>query len=64
MRFDIVTMRPVLLLLLTIHVALIAAWHEGPPPDTPRSDILMVTMGGTKSHKIPFWALAKGLIAK
>ncbi|XP_059219173.1 UDP-glucuronosyltransferase 2A1-like [Stomoxys calcitrans] len=26
--------------------------------------ILMVTMGGTKSHKIPFWELAKGLIKK
>ncbi|XP_067634048.1 UDP-glucosyltransferase 2 [Eurosta solidaginis] len=26
------------------------------------ADILMVTMGGTKSHKIPFWELAKGLI--
>ncbi|XP_070507743.1 UDP-glucosyltransferase 2 [Chironomus tepperi] len=25
-------------------------------------NILMVTMGGTKSHKIPFWELAKGLI--
>ncbi|XP_037293404.1 UDP-glucosyltransferase 2 isoform X2 [Manduca sexta] len=28
------------------------------------SDILMITMGGTKSHKIPFWALAKGLIRR
>lgn len=27
-------------------------------------DILMVTMGGTKSHKIPFWELAKGLIPR
>lgn len=26
--------------------------------------ILMITMGGTKSHKIPFWELAKGLIKK
>ncbi|XP_075159077.1 UDP-glucuronosyltransferase 2A1-like [Haematobia irritans] len=26
--------------------------------------ILMITMGGTKSHKIPFWELAKGLIGK
>ncbi|XP_034103166.1 UDP-glucosyltransferase 2 [Drosophila albomicans] len=26
------------------------------------ADILMATMGGTKSHKIPFWELAKGLI--
>lgn len=26
------------------------------------SDILMITMGGTKSHKIPFWELARGLI--
>lgn len=25
------------------------------------ADILMVTMGGTKSHKIPFQELAKGL---
>ncbi|XP_028031956.1 2-hydroxyacylsphingosine 1-beta-galactosyltransferase [Bombyx mandarina] len=25
------------------------------------SDILMITMGGTKSHKIPFWSLAGGL---
>lgn len=28
------------------------------------ADILMVTMGGTKSHKIPFWELAKGLIPR
>ncbi|CAK1542973.1 unnamed protein product [Leptosia nina] len=28
------------------------------------SDILMITMGGTKSHKIPFWELAKGLIRR
>lgn len=28
------------------------------------SDILMITMGGTKSHKIPFWELARGLIAR
>lgn len=28
------------------------------------ADILMATMGGTKSHKIPFWELAKGLIAR
>ncbi|XP_038212493.1 UDP-glucosyltransferase 2 isoform X2 [Zerene cesonia] len=28
------------------------------------SDILMVTMGGTKSHKIPFWELARGLIRR
>ncbi|XP_034653778.1 2-hydroxyacylsphingosine 1-beta-galactosyltransferase isoform X2 [Drosophila subobscura] len=27
-------------------------------------DILMATQGGTKSHKIPFWELAKGLIAR
>lgn len=25
------------------------------------ADILMITMGGTKSHKIPFLELAKGL---
>lgn len=50
-------------LLLSFHLALIAAWHEVTPP-TPKSQILLVTMGGTKSHKIPFWALAKGLIAK
>jgi ceramide galactosyltransferase len=25
---------------------------------------LQVTMGGTKSHKIPFWELAKGLISR
>lgn len=31
---------------------------------TPQSDILLITMGGTRSHKIPFIALAKGLIAK
>ncbi|KAL3265257.1 hypothetical protein HHI36_009471 [Cryptolaemus montrouzieri] len=28
------------------------------------SNILMLTLGGTKSHKIPFWELAKGLIVK
>ncbi|XP_002061112.3 2-hydroxyacylsphingosine 1-beta-galactosyltransferase [Drosophila willistoni] len=28
------------------------------------ADILMATMGGTKSHKIPFWELAKGLIVR
>ncbi|XP_072940025.1 UDP-glucosyltransferase 2 [Epargyreus clarus] len=28
------------------------------------SDILMVTMGGTKSHKMPFWELARGLIRR
>ncbi|CAH4031734.1 unnamed protein product [Pieris brassicae] len=28
------------------------------------SDILMITMGGTKSHKIPFWELARGLIRR
>ncbi|XP_058981803.1 2-hydroxyacylsphingosine 1-beta-galactosyltransferase [Musca domestica] len=28
------------------------------------AEILMVTMGGTKSHKIPFWELAKGLIER
>ncbi|XP_018319917.1 2-hydroxyacylsphingosine 1-beta-galactosyltransferase [Agrilus planipennis] len=28
------------------------------------ANILMVTMGGTKSHKIPFWALAKGLTTR
>ncbi|XP_062715307.1 UDP-glucosyltransferase 2 isoform X2 [Aedes albopictus] len=28
------------------------------------ADILMITMGGTKSHKIPFWELAKGLIPR
>ncbi|XP_023180070.2 2-hydroxyacylsphingosine 1-beta-galactosyltransferase [Drosophila hydei] len=28
------------------------------------ADILMATMGGTKSHKIPFWELAKGLISR
>ncbi|CRK91551.1 CLUMA_CG005208, isoform A [Clunio marinus] len=27
-------------------------------------NILMVTMGGTKSHKIPFWELARGLISR
>ncbi|XP_030384691.1 UDP-glucuronosyltransferase 2C1 [Scaptodrosophila lebanonensis] len=27
-------------------------------------DILMATLGGTKSHKIPFWELARGLIAR
>lgn len=26
------------------------------------ANILMITMGGTKSHKIPFWELARGLI--
>jgi len=28
------------------------------------ANILMATMGGTKSHKIPFWELAKGLISR
>ncbi|XP_055920237.1 UDP-glucosyltransferase 2 isoform X2 [Eupeodes corollae] len=28
------------------------------------ADIFMATMGGTKSHKIPFWELAKGLISR
>ncbi|XP_050677688.1 UDP-glucosyltransferase 2 [Leptidea sinapis] len=28
------------------------------------SNILMITMGGTKSHKIPFWELARGLIRR
>ncbi|KNC32417.1 hypothetical protein FF38_04979 [Lucilia cuprina] len=27
-------------------------------------NILMITMGGTKSHKIPFWELANGLIKR
>lgn len=31
---------------------------------TPPSNILLITMGGTRSHKIPFMAMAKGLIAK
>lgn len=25
------------------------------------ANIMMITMGGTKSHKIPFWELARGL---
>lgn len=28
------------------------------------ANILMITMGGTKSHKIPFWELARGLISR
>jgi 2-hydroxyacylsphingosine 1-beta-galactosyltransferase len=28
------------------------------------ANILMITMGGTKSHKIPFWELARGLIPR
>ncbi|XP_062125453.1 UDP-glucosyltransferase 2-like isoform X2 [Drosophila sulfurigaster albostrigata] len=28
------------------------------------SNILMITMGGTKSHKIPFWALGRALIKR
>lgn len=28
------------------------------------SDILMITLGGTKSHKIPFWELAGGLVSR
>ncbi|CAG4997159.1 unnamed protein product [Parnassius apollo] len=28
------------------------------------SDILMITMGGTKSHKMPFWELARGMIRR
>lgn len=28
------------------------------------SNILMITMGGTKSHKMPFWELARGLIRR
>lgn len=51
------------LLTFLFNIALIVAWHDITPP-TPNSQILLVTMGGTKSHKIPFWALAKGLIAK
>lgn len=53
----------VAMFLLSFNFVLISAWHETTPP-TPKSEILLVTMGGTKSHKIPFWALAKGLIAK
>lgn len=28
------------------------------------ANILMTTLGGTKSHKVPFWELARGLIPK
>ncbi|XP_063828822.1 UDP-glucosyltransferase 2 [Ostrinia nubilalis] len=28
------------------------------------SDILMITLGGTKSHKMPFWELARGMIRR
>ncbi|KAK5643370.1 hypothetical protein RI129_007215 [Pyrocoelia pectoralis] len=28
------------------------------------ANILMITLGGTKSHKIPFWELARGLIPR
>lgn len=28
------------------------------------ANILMITMGGTKSHKIPFWEMARGLIPR
>uniref|UniRef100_A0AAR5P7Z0 UDP-glucuronosyltransferase n=3 Tax=Dendroctonus ponderosae TaxID=77166 RepID=A0AAR5P7Z0_DENPD len=28
------------------------------------ANVLMITMGGTKSHKIPFWELARGLIPR
>ncbi|CAH0400056.1 unnamed protein product [Chilo suppressalis] len=28
------------------------------------SDILMITLGGTKSHKMPFWELSRGLIRR
>ncbi|CAB3227795.1 unnamed protein product [Arctia plantaginis] len=28
------------------------------------SNILMITMGGTKSHKMPFWELSRGLIRR
>ncbi|XP_017775676.1 PREDICTED: 2-hydroxyacylsphingosine 1-beta-galactosyltransferase-like [Nicrophorus vespilloides] len=28
------------------------------------ANILMITMGGTKSHKIPYWELARGLIPR
>ncbi|KAJ6636074.1 Nischarin, partial [Pseudolycoriella hygida] len=45
------TMRRFLKLLACIHMCLGA-------------DILMVTMGGTKSHKIPFIELARGLIPR
>lgn len=31
---------------------------------TPSSNILLITMGATRSHKIPFFAMAEGLIAK
>lgn len=35
-----------------------------PQITTPQSNILLITMGATRSHKIPFIALAEGLIAK
>ncbi|EDW49519.1 GM16511 [Drosophila sechellia] len=39
---------------------LLTIWSCG----TLAADILMATQGGTKSHKIPFWELAKGLISR
>lgn len=42
------------LVILLLHVGMVV--HS--------AEILMVTMGGTKSHKIPFWELARGLIVR
>lgn len=50
-----------LTLTLTLLALLVVAMA---PPAASGSDILMITMGGTKSHKIPFWELARGLIAR
>lgn len=41
----------------------VLGWSEE-PPETPPSDVLLITMGGTRSHRVPFVALAKGLIVK
>lgn len=40
------------------------SWNIDEDFTTPPSNILLITMGGTRSHKIPFMAMAKGLIAK
>lgn len=49
------------ILSLVFIAKLIAASDE---TTIPHNNILMITMGGTKSHKVPFLSLAKGLIDK
>lgn len=49
---------------LSLLVASGHCWRDDEDFNTPPSDILLITMGGTRSHKIPFMVMAKGLIAK